>query len=132
MAIRHIARYLNRYNELAGKYRIPAIRKPSELLDASAKWPASSKEQWVDELWAACGMDHEADFLGWLPFTYPFGNALDEHAARELWSNNVVSCLLGIRGFVPRGTPYHRLERAYAQGCFKYEVLHNLFMPRRS
>jgi peptidoglycan/xylan/chitin deacetylase (PgdA/CDA1 family) len=192
MTIRHVIRpeiYLNRYNELARKHGIPTIAKPLELLSASAKWPMSTKEQWIDELWAACGMEPERDFLwkckpyftweglkqwvgnghsiglhththghcerlhgdeiereivvpaqmlkasfniDWLPFAYPFGNAFDEETALTLCSNKVLSCLFGIQGFAPRTAPVHRLERACAQGLFKYEVFGNLVMPRRN
>jgi peptidoglycan/xylan/chitin deacetylase (PgdA/CDA1 family) len=181
--------YLGRFNELARHHSFPAIVKPSEFLSASAQWPVSSKEQWVDELWDACGMEPERDFLrtyqpyftweglqqwvdsshsvglhththvhcdrltgkqieceivapaqmlkarfnlDWLPFSYPFGNPLNEETARTLCSNGLLSCLLGVLGFPPRGTPMYRLERAYAQGYYKYHVFGNLFMPRKA
>jgi peptidoglycan/xylan/chitin deacetylase (PgdA/CDA1 family) len=190
MSIRAMVRpevYLARYNDLARRHNIRTIGKPSELLSASAAWPISSKEQWVDELWTACGMPPEPDFLlkfkpyftweslkqwvdsghsiglhtathvhcdrlngeeiereivaparvlkarfnlDWLPFAYPFGNPLDEQTARTLCSNSVLSSLFGIRGFARRGTPLYRLERAYAQGHFKYQVFGNLFIPQ--
>ena len=180
--------YIGSFNELARRHGLPTIAKPSELLSASATWPMSEKERWVNELWAACGMEPEADFLqrhhpyftstglkewvehghsiglhtdthvfcdrlnaeeiqseivapaqllkaqfdiDWLPFAYPFGNPLKAETARHLCSSGLLSCLLGVRGFARRGTPPYRLERANAQGHYKYEVFGNVLASRK-
>lgn len=47
-----------------------------------------------------------------LPFSYPFGDRVDERVERELIGDGVVDYLFGIDGLAPLATPAHRLERA--------------------
>jgi len=60
--------------------------------------------------------------LGFLPFSYPFGVRLCEMAEQQLYESRVFDCAFGIEGFVPRGTPDYRLERACIEGNFVFNV----------
>jgi peptidoglycan/xylan/chitin deacetylase (PgdA/CDA1 family) len=179
---------VRRYNELAQRHGFSSIQDPRLFMKASLKWPLARKEQWTDELWAACDIQPEPEFLDqykpyftwkslqhwidsghsiglhththvdcsrlnsdeirqeitdpaqmlkfrfqldWLAFSYPFGDMLDDAAAANLCATGVLSCLFGIHGFSRQGTPLHLLQRAYAQGHFKFEVFGNLFMSQK-
>jgi hypothetical protein len=41
---------------------------------------------------------------------------------RRLVESGVVSCALGVRGFSPRGTPPHRLDRATIEHDTRWHV----------
>lgn len=60
--------------------------------------------------------------LRFLPFSYPFGIRLAEAAERHLYEHDVFDCAFGIEGFVPRGTPDYRLERACIEGDLAFSV----------
>jgi peptidoglycan/xylan/chitin deacetylase (PgdA/CDA1 family) len=57
-----------------------------------------------------------------VPLSYPFGSRLPADAERRLVDAGVVSCALGVRGFSPRGTPPHRLERATIEHDTRWHV----------
>jgi hypothetical protein len=63
-----------------------------------------------------------------LPFSYPFGVRLGGAAERQLYENGVFDCAFGIEGFVPRGTPAYRLERACIEGDFAFSVFGNVLL----
>jgi peptidoglycan/xylan/chitin deacetylase (PgdA/CDA1 family) len=60
--------------------------------------------------------------LDFLPFSYPFGDRLDEATELELHERGVFDCAFGIEGFARRGTAPHRLERACIEGELGYPV----------
>src|SRR5262249_54439821 len=60
--------------------------------------------------------------LCFLPFSYPFGIRLAKAAERRLSEDEVFACAFGIEGFVPRGTPAYRLERACIEGDLAFTV----------
>jgi peptidoglycan/xylan/chitin deacetylase (PgdA/CDA1 family) len=66
--------------------------------------------------------------LRFLPFSYPFGVRLSETAERQLYESRVFDCAFGIEGFVPRGTPDHRLERACIEGDFAFSVFGSVLL----
>jgi peptidoglycan/xylan/chitin deacetylase (PgdA/CDA1 family) len=72
--------------------------------------------------------------LRFLPFSYPFGVRLDQAAERQLYEHGVFDCAFGIEGFVPRGTPGYRLERASIEGDFTFSVFGSVLLgsARRS
>jgi len=57
-----------------------------------------------------------------LAFSYPFGVRLAKAAERRLYEDEVFDCAFGIEGFVPRGTPAYRLERACIEGDLAFTV----------
>jgi peptidoglycan/xylan/chitin deacetylase (PgdA/CDA1 family) len=57
-----------------------------------------------------------------VPLSYPFGSRLPAPAERRVVESGVVSCALGVRGFSPRGTPLHRLERATIEHDTRWQV----------
>jgi peptidoglycan/xylan/chitin deacetylase (PgdA/CDA1 family) len=57
-----------------------------------------------------------------VPLSYPFGSRLPAAAERRVVETGVVSCALGVRGFSPRGTPPHRLERATIEHDTRWQV----------
>jgi peptidoglycan/xylan/chitin deacetylase (PgdA/CDA1 family) len=63
-------------------------------------------------------------------FSYPFGARLPPAAEERLIGEGVVDCALGIRGFAPRGTPAHRLERASAELGFGYNLYGRMLLGR--
>lgn len=66
--------------------------------------------------------------LRFLPFSYPFGVRLAAAAERQLYENRVFDCAFGIEGFVPRGTPEYRLERACIEGNFAFSVFGSVLL----
>jgi peptidoglycan/xylan/chitin deacetylase (PgdA/CDA1 family) len=66
--------------------------------------------------------------LRFLPFSYPFGARLPGAAERELYEKRVFDCAFGIEGFVPRGTPEYRLERACIEGSFGFNVFGSVLL----
>jgi peptidoglycan/xylan/chitin deacetylase (PgdA/CDA1 family) len=71
-----------------------------------------------------------------VPLSYPFGLRLAPHVEEALVRDGVVSSAFGIRGFAPRGTTPHRLERASLEEHMRWEVfgrsLARSFQRRRS
>jgi peptidoglycan/xylan/chitin deacetylase (PgdA/CDA1 family) len=63
-------------------------------------------------------------------FSYPFGSRLPRPAEEQLVRDGVVDCALGIRGFAPRGTPAHRLERYAAEIGFGYNLYGRALLGR--
>jgi peptidoglycan/xylan/chitin deacetylase (PgdA/CDA1 family) len=72
--------------------------------------------------------------LRFLPFSYPFGIRLGEAAERQLYEEKIFDCAFGIEGFVPRGTPDYRLERASIEGDLTFSVFGSVLLgaTRRS
>jgi len=66
--------------------------------------------------------------LRFLPFSYPFGIRLSAPVDQQLYESRVFDCAFGIEGFVPRGTPGYRLERASIEGDFAYSVFGSAFV----
>jgi peptidoglycan/xylan/chitin deacetylase (PgdA/CDA1 family) len=66
--------------------------------------------------------------LRFLPFSYPFGLRLSRAAERQLYDDGVFDCAFGIEGFVPRGTPGYRLERASIEGNFAFSVFGSVLL----
>lgn len=66
--------------------------------------------------------------LRFLPFSYPFGIRLGGAAERQLYESRVFDCAFGIEGFVPRGTPHYRLERASIEGDFAFSVFGSVLL----
>ena len=60
--------------------------------------------------------------LGFLAFSYPFGDRLDAASEREMHARGVFDCAFGIEGFARRGTAPFRLERACIEGELDYPV----------
>ena len=50
-----------------------------------------------------------------VPFAYPFGDRLPREREGDVAATGRLSCLLGINGLSPRGTPPHHLDRAKAE-----------------
>jgi len=50
-----------------------------------------------------------------VPFAYPFGDRLPREQEEGVAAMGRLSCLLGIRGLSPRGTPPYHLDRARAE-----------------
>jgi peptidoglycan/xylan/chitin deacetylase (PgdA/CDA1 family) len=57
-----------------------------------------------------------------VPLSYPFGARLPAAAERRVVETGAVSCALGVRGFSPRGTRPHRLERATIEHDTRWQV----------
>lgn len=57
-----------------------------------------------------------------LPFAYPFGDRLPREREGEVAARGRLSCLLGINGLSPLGTPAHHLDRANAEEGVNYSV----------
>ena len=66
--------------------------------------------------------------LRFLPFSYPFGVRLCEAAERQLYDSGVFDCAFGTEGFVPRGTPDYRLERACIEGNLAFRVFGSVLL----
>ena len=54
--------------------------------------------------------------LGFLPFSYPFGDRIGAAKEDALLERHIFDCAFGNSGFARRGTALHRLERAGIEG----------------
>jgi peptidoglycan/xylan/chitin deacetylase (PgdA/CDA1 family) len=70
----------------------------------------------------AAAMLRERLGVPFLPLSYPFGDRVEAGLEKDLVRRGVIDAAFGIRGFSPRGTPRHALERACIDGHVRFEV----------